>query len=161
MTEYQIQASTRRCALTDRELKPGERFYSVILDQGGKFLRQDYSAEAWQGPPPEAFSFWQGKLGADAKPRKQPIDDEMLTDCFARLENETDQGKVGFRYVLALLLLRRKRMRLDETKRQDGQEILHLRCLKTGTRYRVTDPQLNDDELNAVQDDVFQVLGWE
>ena len=64
MTEYQIEANTRRCTASGRELKPGERFFSVLLDQGGKFQRKDYGSEAWQGPPEGTFSFWTGKIPA-------------------------------------------------------------------------------------------------
>jgi hypothetical protein len=46
MTEYQIQPLTRRCASSGRELQPGERFFTVLRDEGGQFVRQDYSAEA-------------------------------------------------------------------------------------------------------------------
>src|SRR5438093_3859570 len=70
MTEYQIEANTRRCALSGRELRPGEKFYSVLFDEGGKFQRRDYSTEVWQGPPPNAFSFWTGHIPlAEENPR--------------------------------------------------------------------------------------------
>ena len=49
MTDYQIQASSRRCAVTGRELAPGERYFSVLLDQGDSFVRRDFCLEAWQG----------------------------------------------------------------------------------------------------------------
>ena len=62
--------------------------------------------------------------------------------------------------MLALLLVRRKRFRLDGTTREDDREELQLRCLKTGTKYRVVDPDLSDDELATVQDDVFRAMGW-
>ena len=74
MTEYQIQGSTLRCAHTGRELKAGERYFSVLRIDGGKFIRSDYSKDAWQGPPPGAFSYWQGKVPAGQKPRRPPID---------------------------------------------------------------------------------------
>ncbi len=61
MTDYQIQPNTRRCVATGRELPPGTKFYSVLLEQDGKLVRQDFSSEAWQGPPPGAFSFWAGR----------------------------------------------------------------------------------------------------
>ena len=43
MTDYQIQASSRRCAATGREIRPGEAYYSALLDEGGAFVRRDYS----------------------------------------------------------------------------------------------------------------------
>ena len=61
MTDYQIQASSRRCAVTGREIAPGERYYSVLLDRGDSFVRQDFSPEAWRGPPENTFSFWLGR----------------------------------------------------------------------------------------------------
>src|SRR5262245_26427783 len=100
MTDYQIQSSTRRCTLTGRELKPGERYYSVLLDQGTTFARKDYSQEAWQGPPEGAFSFWQSRVSSSKAPRRPPIDDELLAECFNRLDGELDPGRLSFRFVL-------------------------------------------------------------
>src|SRR5262249_49470434 len=111
MTDYHIHNSTRRCAISGRELKPGERYYSVLLDEGGTFTRKDYSPEAWQGPPEGAFSFWQGRLPTGSSPRRLVIDDELLMECFHRLEGELEPNEVSFRFVLALLLMRRRRLK--------------------------------------------------
>lgn len=177
MTDYQIQASSRRCTITDREIQPGEAYYSVLVDEGGAFVRRDYSESAWQGPPEGAFSFWKTRMHAGHAPRRPPIDDELLLDCFQRLEGETGggphraeglhspfdakPGRLGFRFVLALLLMRRRRLRLEDSRKENGHEVLILRCTRKGDRYTVVDPQLADDELEAVQEDVFRVLGWE
>ena len=85
----------------------------------------------------------------------------MLLDCFQRLEGRADPAGENFRYVLALLLMRRKRFKFEETRNEGGREVLVLRCGRTGARHEVADPRLGDDEMAAVQDDVFQALGWE
>ena len=161
MTEYQIEANTRRCALTGRELQPGDKFYSVLLDEGGKFHRRDYSYEAWQGPPAGAFSFWTGRIPVGEQDRRPRIDDDMLVDCFQRLEGETDPGRVRFRYVIALLLMRRKRFKFEEARNENGQEVLYLRCARTRDACRVINPRLSEEEMTAVQEEVFKVLGWQ
>ena len=161
MTDYQIQANTRRCAATGRELRPGERVYTVLLDQGGQFVRQDYSSEAWTGPPASAFSFWVGRVPAPDDQRRPPIDDELLLDCFRRLQGETEPERVHFRYVVALLLLRRKRFKFEEARVEAGQEIMALRCTRTRELHQVVNPGLSDDEIARVQDEVFKVLGWQ
>jgi hypothetical protein len=160
MTDYQIQASTRHCVISGREIQPGERYYSVLIDEGARFIRQDYSLDSWRGPPEKTFSFWQGKMPASGAPRRPPIDDELLLDCLARLEEESEPSKLAFRFVLALLLIRRKRLRLEDANREGGQELLAVRDARTGVRYRVIDPGLPDEELECVQDEVFRVLGW-
>jgi hypothetical protein len=160
MIDYQIQANTRRCAATGRELRPGEKCYSVLLDENGKFQRLDYCTESWQGPPTGAFSFWCGRIpaGDDSRPR---IDDDTLLDCFERLDTDTDPARVNFRYVLALLLMRRKRFRFEQTAVETGQEYLCLRCVRTRNLHRVLNPGLSEEEMAAVQDEVFRVLGWQ
>ena len=161
MTDYQIQPNTRHCAVSGRELRPGEKFYSVLVQEGGKLARRDYAAEAWQGPPAGAFSFWCGLVPAAEQGRKLRIDDDLLADCFQRLEGHAEPAQVNFRYVVALLLMRRKRFRFEEARVEDGHEVLRMHCTRTGTEYDVVNPGLNEEEMNNVQDEVFKVLGWE
>jgi hypothetical protein len=161
MTDYQIQPHTRRCAASRRELRPGDKFVSVLLEEGGKLVRKDYASEAWQGPPEGAIGYWSGLVPAAEQPRRPRIDDDLLTDCFARLEGQTEPAQVNFRYVLALLLMRRKRLKFEEARTEGAVEILKLRCTRTGTEHQVVNPCLGEDEMIAVQDEVFKVLGWE
>jgi hypothetical protein len=161
MTDYQIQGSTRRCARTGREIRPGERYYSVLSDTGTALVREDYSQDGWTGPPAGAFAHWAGKMPKDSKPRRPPVDDDLLVECLTRLEGDTTADRVSFRYVLALLLMRRKRLRLEEVVNRDGGEVLIMRDVKGGARHEVADPGLDEGELESVQDEVFRVLGWE
>jgi hypothetical protein len=161
MTEYQIQANTRRCFATGRELQPGEKFFSVLFDEGGRFLRRDYSGEGWPGRPEGAFSFWTGKVQTPNGPIRPRFDDELLLDCFCRLEGQSQPDRVNFRYVLALLLMRRKRLKFEEAKVSGEAEIIWLRCPRNGTRHEVLNPRLTETEMGSVQDEVFKVLGWQ
>src|SRR5262249_6688194 len=139
----------------------GDKCYSVLLEQGGKFLRQDYSSEAWQGPPHGSFSFWAGRIPAGEENKRPPIDEESLLDCLQRLEGEGEPARVRFRFVVALLLMRRKRLRFEEARTDGDQEILLLRCVRTRNTYRVLNPRLTEEEMAAVQEEVFKVLGWQ
>jgi hypothetical protein len=161
MTDYPIGPGARRCCVSGRELRPGERYYSVLLDDEGTFRRKDFAVEAWTGPPAGAFGFWLGKVPAAEGKKRLAFDDEMLLECFARLEGQLEPARVRFRYVIALLLMRRKRLRFEEAKTDAGQEVLALRCARSGTVHLVVNPRLTDAEMASVQDDVFQALGWE
>jgi hypothetical protein len=161
MADYHIQGPTRRCVITGRELRPGERAFTVLIDQEGRFIRQDYSTEAWQGPPSNAFGFWQGKVPTPEGPRRPPIDDEMLLECLRRLEGQEDGPRGPFRYVVALLLLRRKRLKFESARTVNGQEILKLRCARSRQVFEVANPGLDEAALDTVQDEVFKVLGWD
>jgi hypothetical protein len=162
MIDYQIQPNTRRCAATGRELRPGDKFFAVLLEEGGKFARRDYAADAWTGPPAEGvLAFWSGRVPPAEQARKLRIDDDLLTDCFLRLDGQEEPAQVNFRYVIALLLMRRRRFRFEEARVVAGREVLRVRCVRTGADYQVVNPRLTEDEMIAVLDEVFKVLGWE
>jgi hypothetical protein len=58
-------------------------------------------------------------------------------------------------------LVRRRKLRLEQTANDQGTEVLYLRCPRSGDKYRLIDPALTEEETSAVQDEVFQALGWE
>jgi hypothetical protein len=160
MTEYQIQPNSRLCAVTGKPLQVGERFYTALLEEGDHFIRKDFSLEAWKGPPHGAFSFWTGQVPPPEDNRKPRFDDDLLEECFHRLDGLDDPSRVSFRYVVALLLLRRKRLKFEQTIVVNGQEKVCVRCSRTGEQYQVTNPRLTEEETIQVQQEVFQVLGW-
>jgi hypothetical protein len=162
MTEYDIQAPARMCAATGRELKPGDRFFAVLTEDAGKLVRTDYAADAWPGAPAGAVAYWSGKVPtAGQKPRKPVVNDDLLLDCFDRLKDTADADGQNFRYVAALLLMRRKRFKFEDATRDDkGRDVLIVKDTRGGVHH-VTDPRLTDDQIAAVQTEVFRVLGWE
>jgi hypothetical protein len=167
MTDYDIQAPTRVCASSGRELKPGDRFVAVLTEDAGKMVRTDYAAEVWTGAPKNALAYWMGKVpSAGQKPRKPVVNDDLLLDCFTRLKDSTDADGLNFRYVAALLLMRRRRFKFEDAARErgsDGREydVLILKDSRGGAIHHVTDPRLTDDQIATVQAEVFRVLGWE
>lgn len=159
MTELTLPASNWRCHGTGRDLRPGERYYGVLLEEPAGVVRRDYSAEAWPGPPSDSIGHWIGRVPVGGGRTRPAIDDDMLMDCFRRLEGAVETSRVNFRYIVALLLLRRKRLKPDDGGRDTLGPVLWFRDLK-GDRHEVRDPQLSESELEAVQDEVFRVIGW-
>lgn len=162
MTDYEIQGPTRVCAASGRELNPGDHFHAVLTEDAGKLIRTDYAASEWPGAPEGAIAHWAGRVPAADKPRKPVINDELLLGCLDRLKDSTDTDGLSFRYVAALLLMRRKRFRFEDVIRDDaGRDVLLLKDAKGGTVYQVLDPRLTDEQTATVQAEVFRVLGWQ
>lgn len=159
MTEYEIQPLSLRCALSGRELKPGEFYYSVLSESPDGFRRNDYSAEAWTGPPDGAIGFWRSKVPeTTAKRQSQLVDDSVILEFFQRLAGEQDAYKINFRYILGLLLVRKKVLKQAGAERDGDREVLVLRSPATGEHHRVVNPELTEEQLVAVQTEVERVL---
>jgi hypothetical protein len=160
MAEYDIAAPSRACTATGRELAAGEPFVAVLLDEAGKFVRKDYAAAAWPGPPDRYVAFWTGKVPPADRPRKPTFNDDLLVEWFQHLAGNPDPARQNIRYVVALLLMRRKRLKFEDVRRQNGADVLVLRDARSGARHEIADPRLSEAEIVAVQDEVFQALGW-
>jgi len=161
MAALPIQQHSRVCAATGRPLVPGEKYFSILLDEAGQFVRRDYSAEGWPGAPDDAIAVWSGRVPEAEHKRRLTFDDDLLMECFERLAEESETARVQFRYVIALLLLRRKRLKFEDIRRDGEQEYLQLKCSRTGAAFEVLDPRLAEADIGRVQDEVFRVLGWE
>lgn len=154
--DYEVPRCGRHCSVTGREFAPGEEFYSALVAEGG-LVRREFSREAWQGPPEKAVGWWKSQMpGADAKRIHWAPNDVMLR-LFEQLEGQPE--KQDMRYVLALLLVRRRVMRLDETERdQQGREMLVLYCPRRDATYRTPVAVPDEPRVNQIQDELARLL---
>ncbi len=156
---YQFQASSRQCAKTGRELLPGETIYSVLYERDGQWIREDIAADAWTGPSNQAFSFWQTHVTDQSKTAKPALNLELVWDCFERTESSQETKQCTFRYVLALLLMRRKRLRFEAIENETSGAWLLLRDTKTKKVHKVFDPQLTEEQMVDAQMEIETLLG--
>jgi hypothetical protein len=134
--DFDISRCTRRCAALHRELAPGETFYSVLVAQGGGVTRVDYSEAGWQGAPEGAIGWWKSQMPDASGVKKASLaPNDVILQYFEQLEN--DPSRHDLRYVLALLMVRRRIMRLEDTEKDEhGQETLVLHCPRNEIEYR-------------------------
>ncbi len=155
--EYDLQKPTRTCAATGREIATGETFYSVVTRDGVELRRLDYSAEAWKGPPDEAIGWWKSVMGdrEGKKPKLAPS--EVLLELFRELGDAADRRDL--RYVLTLLLIRRRLLRLEETVEEpDGTETMVLYCNRDEQTYRTTTVVPSEPRQREIQEYLLQLL---
>ena len=115
MIDYDVQRCTRRCAATDHSFQAGEVFFSVLrmTDQG--VCREDYCQQAWEErTEPEQgkdLAWWQSRMATTDGSQAKLAPNEVLLGLFDQWADCPDRADA--RYVLALLLIRRKLFRLD------------------------------------------------
>lgn len=113
-TTYEFGRRTGVCAATGRPLVPGEHYVAALIEkkpeEGEGLLRADYSEDAWASSPrPEGlFAFWRTTADDSKSDGPKFIDDAALLEMFQQLDGATEPKRVAFRYVLALLLIRKR-----------------------------------------------------
>ncbi len=124
---FEIVKATGVCTATGRPIAVGEEFIAALVEnaEGTGMERQDFSLEAWQGgarPQPIAklFGAWKTSMLPASEKKRVLVDDESLMDLFEQLQEATEPARISFRYILALLLMRRKLLKYEGTRRVDS-----------------------------------------
>ncbi len=155
--DFEVQRCTRHCEASDRELLPGETFYSVLVADGAEVRRCDYSAEAWNGPPEDAIGWWKSQIPDRNANRKHWAPNDVMLQFFDELGEQPEREDV--RYVLALLLVRRRVMRLEETDADEhGREVLVLYCPRRETTYHVPSVDPAASRIEQIQEELAKLL---
>ena len=158
MDQWDVQRSGGRCCGSNRELAPGEEYYAALVDADGSFTRADYSQEYWDAQHPEVFSFWKTRVPQPSEKGRLFVDDRVLLDLFERLGNETEPLRVNFRFVLTLILMRKRLLKYEQTRHEADREIWLLRRSGTTDVYEVVNPQLDEAQIQQVSDELSTIL---
>jgi len=171
-TEYNITRTAGRCAACGREMEPAEEFVATIRqadeDADEEFLREDFCMGCWAGAEPDraaapdVFGIWRSRVPAPKEKKKLFVDDELLVSFFERLADSEEPARVQFRFVLALILMRKKLLVYDRSDRgDDGRDVwtLHFRGEKDA--HKVIDPNLDEEKIADVSQQLGQILEGE
>jgi len=158
MGEWEIKRPLGECSGSGKRIESGEEYVGALVETEQGLERRDFSAEYWESAKPGVFCFWKTKLAAPDQKKQVFVDDGMLMAFFERLATETDPDKVNFRFVLALVLMRKRRLKYDATKTVDGQEIWRLRIAGDKEIVEVVNPHLDEGQIEQLSSQIGQIL---
>jgi len=172
--EWKIPKALQSCCLCQEPLSPGTPYYSALFTEAETFSRRDYCVRCFQSEPPEkVFYFWRATLPEPGTreriPRRRPaVDTEYVLEFFNRLEEgaaraERDNAgaqRASFRYVLALMLARKKMLVFEGKKMgADGREVHLFREKRGGQKHEVQEPALSPEAIAAASAELGALLG--
>lgn len=158
MSDFEIARTAGKCFDCGREIAPGEEFYSALFEMPEGFERRDYAVEHWQGPPEGSYCHYKTRLPTRDQKKKTFVDDEVLVAFFHRLADSEDPVKLRFRFVLSLILLRKRLLKYERTIRQEGGEFWDMRLMRDKSVHRVFNPLLNDDQIAELTAELGSIL---
>ena len=179
-TEWKIAKPGTCCAVCKSEFQPGTEYYSTLDDRPssegvagaekhalGDLLRNDYCLACFQTHrPADAFYFWKAAvpLAEDSESARKNLrptmDLEHVFEFFKRLEGETAPQKIAFRYVLALILARKKILQsTGQLKDSDARRVQIYKEKGAAVEHAVIEPELSAEEIAGLSDELGAVLG--
>jgi hypothetical protein len=163
------------CAVSGRPIAPGERFMAAVRETPTGLERLDVAAEHWEAFDREhktdLLGFWQAVMPQPEQKKKVFVDDEVLCTLFERLAEAAEPAKVAFRFVLGLILMRKRLVIYESTRHEPppegsaegavGRDVWVVRMKGREDRLDLVDPKLDEKQVMEVSQQLGEILNEE
>ena len=163
MNEWNIQSRGHAClschtAFTDKQV-----YHTILFDEKRDFLRTDVCQKCWDAQFTESrdrkgfISCWHGEYHAPP-PQVEAIKKGDAEALLRKLVEVNDPSHAAASYILAVMLERKRILKVKEQIRIEGKRIFIYEQPKTGDVFTIPDPDLQLNQLEEVQRDVAHLL---
>ena len=149
--DYHLKAIGKVCAATGEEFTPGDSCYSALIEQGEQIVRLDFLESAWNGPPENCIGFWKSVVPEQNQKPNAVLDPDALLRYFEQLCEDASPVNEKFCYVLSLLLLQKRKLRIDGNRKEDDIEFLQLSGTRGEGPFDIRVLDISDDEIQQLQ----------
>jgi hypothetical protein len=159
--EYNITKTTAVCTACGRQLQADEEFTATLKEAGEEFQREDFCPACWEsrGEKDTDVAVWRTHVPRAQEKKKVFVDDELLINFFERLGASEEPVKVNFRFVLALVLMRKRLLAYDRMERgEGGREVWTMHFRGTATPVQVVNPQMDEEKIAEVSRHLGEIL---
>jgi len=164
MTEWNIQSRAHACEACGKSFTDKETYHTLLFDEKASFRRTDICGGCWEkqfsegGRDRKGFvSYWQGVYEAPPPP-SEPIQKETAESLLRKLIGLNEPRYIPAGYILAVMLERKRLLKVKEQLIRDGQRVFVYEQPGTGDLFTIIDPNLQLNQLEAVQQDVASLL---
>ncbi len=161
---WHVRSRSRECAATQHPFTDGETIVTALFPdpESSGYLRRDYALEAWNELPADAekpFSFWKTTFTPPSgNTTEDPMEKLSPEEILARLVEEDQDHTENTRYILAVMLERRKLLRETDSQRTPSGILRVYEHRKTGEVYLIRDPDIPLAQVEALQNEVIVLL---
>lgn len=164
MTEWNIQSRAHTCAACGKAFADKEVYHTLLLDEKAQLCRSDLCQACWEqqyGPEVHDrkgfISYWQGVYQAPPPPT-ETIQKETAETLLRKLISLNDPNYMPAGYILAVMLERKRLLKIKQQTVVDGKRVFVYEHPKSGDVFTITDPNLQLNQLEKVQHDVANLL---
>ena len=139
---------------------------AALRETAGGFERVDVCPACWEAfDRAGVLGFWRTVMPQAQAKKKLFVDDQVLCELFERLAAAEEPSKLSFRFVLGLILMR-KRLLVYESSRSEGnqpeqREIWSVRFRGRQEMLDLLNPRLSEDQVVDVSRQLDEILSQE
>lgn len=160
---WSIRSRAKECAASGQVFSPDQKIRAAIFpdpDSSG-YLRRDFTLEAWEEHEADEvpFSTWITTYHPPvAEEKAEAVVDQNPETLLRRMVEEDEEHTENARYILAVMLERKKLLRETDTQQIPSGLLRVYEHRKTGDVFIIKDPQIPLSDVDRVQEEVRALL---
>jgi hypothetical protein len=164
MMDWNIQSRAHACQACGRAFADKQGYHTVLFDERGGYLRQDVCEPCWTAQHSQGISDRKGFISQwrgvfEIPPAvPDPIQKETAESLLRKLLEQGNAADGPACFILAVMLERKRVLKVKEQVEREGRRVLLYEHAKTGELFTLIDPGLKLDQLGQVQHDVSRLL---
>ena len=156
---YSIARAIGKCQVCGREIAAGEKLMAALRETAIGLERVDVCPACWGGFDQSGLlGFWQTTMHPPTAKKPMFVDDDVLCELFERLGEAKEQAKVNFRFVLGLILMRKRRIVYESTRHEGEKEIWRVRFKGKEEFMDLLNPRLDEQQVSEVSNQLGEIL---
>lgn len=164
MNEWNIQGRAHACQTCGNAFADRQPYHTLLFDERQDYRRLDVCPACWETrhSPSDRdakgfISHWQGVYEAPPPPT-DVIQKDTAESLLRKLIERNDPRYAPAGFILAVMLERKRVLKVKEQLQREGQRVFVYEQPKTGDIFTIADPNLHLDQLESVQHDVANLL---
>ena len=164
MNEWNIQSRAHACEACTQPFADKQPFHTLLIEDKAGLRRSDICDPCWkkqEGAESRVrkgfISHWQGTFEVPP-PIVDAIQKDTAETLLRKLIEQSDPKHAAAAYILAVMLERKRILRVKEQIKREGGRLFVYEHPKTGDIFTIADPDLHLDQLQQVQQDVAMLL---
>lgn len=165
MTDWNIQGRSHACQACEKPFASKQVYHTLLAFERHELARQDVCEACWTAQFSEGvgdrkgfISHWVGEYQAPPAAAPDAIQKENAESVLRKLMEKNDPQYRAAAYILAVMLERKKILKVKAQVRENGVRVFVYEQPKTGDVFTIPDPELQLDQLEAVQRQVAALM---
>lgn len=159
---YEVARPQGQCSVCQQVIEPERKLMAALLETPSGFQRIDICLNCWPNHErKDVVAFWQTVMPRPEQKKKLFVDDTVLCDLFERLGDVQEPAKLNFRFVLGLILMRKRLVIYETTKRDGDSEMWVVRMKGRQDHLDLLNPKLDEEQVKDVSQQLNEILHQE
>jgi hypothetical protein len=159
---YEVARARGQCVVCQSPIEPQQPLMAALKETPIGFERLDICLNCWPTfDKADLIGFWKTSMPLVEQKKKLFVDDEVLCQLFERLADATEPAKLNFRFVLGLILMRKRLIVYESSRNEATREIWQVRFKGKEEILDLLNPRLDESQVLDVSNQLGEILNEE